>query len=81
MRVEVDAKKVDETFTAVTKDFQREANLPGFRPGKAPPEMVLRKYGKDIEDEAKRKKGLEEIGVIRRWLDEIERALRDDHHP
>jgi trigger factor len=55
MRVEVDAKKVDETFDSVAKSFQREANLPGFRPGKAPREMVLRKYTKDIEEEAKRK--------------------------
>jgi trigger factor len=55
IRVEVDAQKVDEAFETVTKQFQREANLPGFRPGKAPREMVARKYGKDIEDEAKRK--------------------------
>lgn len=55
MRVEVEAQKVDETFDTVTKQFQREANLPGFRPGKAPREMVARKYGKDIEEEAKRK--------------------------
>jgi trigger factor len=55
VRVEVEAQKVDETFDTVTKDFQREASLPGFRPGKAPREMVVRKYGKDIEDETKRK--------------------------
>lgn len=55
MRVEVEAQKVDETFEAVTKDFRREANLPGFRPGKAPREMVLRKYEKDIQEETKRK--------------------------
>jgi trigger factor len=55
MRVEVEAQKVDETFEAVAKDFRREANLPGFRPGKAPREMVLRKYEKDIQEEAKRK--------------------------
>ena len=55
VRVEVEAQKVDETFDAVTKDFQKEANLPGFRPGKAPREMVLRKYTRDIEAEAKRK--------------------------
>ncbi len=55
VRVEVEAQKVDETFDTVTKQFQREANLPGFRPGKAPREMVVRKYGKDIEQEAKRK--------------------------
>jgi trigger factor len=55
VRVEVDAKKVDETIESVTKEYQRAANLPGFRPGKAPRDMVARKYSKDIEDEAKRK--------------------------
>ena len=55
MRVEIEAQKVNETFDDVTKEFQREALLPGFRPGKAPREMVLRKYGKEIEKEVKRK--------------------------
>ena len=55
MRVEIEAQKVDETFDAVTKDFRREAKLPGFRPGKAPREMVLRMYEKDIQEETKRK--------------------------
>src|SRR2546423_850885 len=55
MRVEVETQKVDETFDTVTKDFQRAAALPGFRPGKAPKEMVVRKYGKDIEEEVKKK--------------------------
>jgi trigger factor len=55
VRVEIDAQKVDETFESVAKNFQKEAALPGFRPGKAPREMVLRKYLKDIEEEAKRK--------------------------
>lgn len=55
MRVEVESQKVEETFESVTKDFQRHASLPGFRPGKAPREMVARKYSKDIEDEVKTK--------------------------
>ena len=55
VRVEVDAQKVDEAFESITKDFQKHAALPGFRPGKAPRDMVLRKYDKDIQDEAKRK--------------------------
>lgn len=55
MRVEVEAAKVDETFESVTKEFRKQANLPGFRPGKAPREMVLRKYEKDIEEDTKRK--------------------------
>jgi trigger factor len=55
LRVEVDAKAVDEAFDAVTKDFQKQASLPGFRPGKAPRAMVLKKYESDIKDEVKRK--------------------------
>ena len=53
LRVELDAQKVDETFDSITKDFQRQAAFPGFRPGKAPRDMVLRKYEKDIADEVK----------------------------
>ncbi len=55
LRVEVEAQKVDETFDSITKDFQKHASLPGFRPGKAPRDMVLRKYEKDIHDEVKKK--------------------------
>ncbi len=55
VRVEVESAKVDETFNTVTKDFQKQASLPGFRPGKAPREMVLRKYEKEIGEEVKRK--------------------------
>lgn len=55
VRVEVEAQQVDDTFASITKDFQRQASLPGFRPGKAPRDMVLRKYEKDISDEVKRK--------------------------
>ncbi len=55
LRVEVDAKAVDEAFDAMTKNFQKEASLPGFRPGKAPRDLILKKYEKDIQDEVKRK--------------------------
>ncbi|MGA3283254.1 MAG: trigger factor [Verrucomicrobiota bacterium] len=55
VRVEVDAKAVDEAFDAVTKDFQKQASLPGFRPGRAPRALVAKKYEADIKAEAKRK--------------------------
>ena len=55
VRVEVEVQQVDQTFDSITKDFQKQASLPGFRPGKAPRDMVLRKYEKDITDEVKRK--------------------------
>src|ERR1039457_6539524 len=55
LRVELDAKSVDETFETITKDFQKQAALPGFRPGKAPRALVLKKYEADIKTEVKRK--------------------------
>src|SRR5215472_6003617 len=55
MRIEVDAKAVDEVFDSVTKEYQKQAALPGFRPGKAPRDMVVKKYNAEITDEAKRK--------------------------
>ena len=55
LRVEVDAQAVDAAFAAVTKDIQKQASLPGFRPGKAPRDLVARKYEADIKAETKRK--------------------------
>jgi trigger factor len=55
LRVELDAKSVDETFDAITKDYQKQASLPGFRPGKAPRDLVIKKYEADIHSDAKRK--------------------------
>ena len=55
VRVELDAAAVDTAFDAITKDIQKQAVLPGFRPGKAPRDMVVKKYDAEITDEAKRK--------------------------
>ncbi len=35
------------------KDFQRQAKVPGFRPGKAPENMIRTRYAKDIASELK----------------------------
>jgi trigger factor len=55
VRFEVEAKAVDDAFETMAKDFIKEANLPGFRPGKAPKDMVLKKYEKEITEEVKKK--------------------------
>lgn len=55
VRIEFDAKEVDAGFEEVTNDFLRHAALPGFRPGKAPRDMIAKRFEKDIADEVKRK--------------------------
>jgi len=55
LRIEVDSQAVDKAFDETTASYQREARLPGFRPGKAPREMITRTYAKEIEKEVKKK--------------------------
>jgi trigger factor len=51
--VTVPAAEVDATFKQVRKQFCNEARIPGFRSGKAPAEMIRKRYGPQILDEAK----------------------------
>ena len=55
VRIELEAQAVDAAFAAMEKNFQKEANIPGFRPGKAPIPMVVKKHGDAIKEEVKRK--------------------------
>lgn len=55
VRVEIESKDVDAAFESMIKDFQKQAALPGFRPGKAPKDMIAKRYEKDIHDEVKKK--------------------------
>jgi trigger factor len=53
--VTVSAKEVTELEAKLIKDFQRQAKIPGFRPGKAPEKMVRQRFAKDIKQELKQR--------------------------
>ncbi len=53
--VSLDQSEVDGEYQAVIGEFSRQARLPGFRPGKAPPAMILKRFAKEITDEFKNK--------------------------
>jgi trigger factor len=55
VRIEVDAAAVDAAFEEVGKNFVRQVSIPGFRPGKAPKAMVLKRYESGIQEEVKKK--------------------------
>ena len=54
LKIEVPANRVKQAYDRVADDFQKEARIPGFRPGHAPLTVVLKKFHKDIESEAQR---------------------------
>jgi trigger factor len=54
LKIEVPANRVKQAYDKVADDFQKEARIPGFRPGHAPRTVVVKKFHKDIESEAQR---------------------------
>ncbi|HTG44623.1 MAG TPA: trigger factor, partial [Verrucomicrobiae bacterium] len=55
LKVDVDAKTVEDTFESVTTELQRAVKLPGFRPGKVPKEIIRKNFAKNVETEVRRK--------------------------
>ena len=53
--VTLDPAEVDAEHQAVVGEIAKIARIPGFRPGKAPPAMVAKRFGKEIADEFKQK--------------------------
>jgi trigger factor len=49
--VNVSSKELAEQEAKLIKDFKRQAKIPGFRPGKAPENMVRTRFAKDIQQE------------------------------
>jgi trigger factor len=54
LKIEVPANRVQQAYDRVADDFQKEARIPGFRPGHAPRAVVLKKFQKDIAGETQR---------------------------
>jgi len=52
LRISVSAAKVADTKERVARRVAREVRLPGFRPGKAPPDVVRKKFADAIQQEA-----------------------------
>jgi len=54
LKIEVPANRVQQAYDKVADDFQKEARIPGFRPGHAPRTVILKKFQKDIASETQR---------------------------
>jgi trigger factor len=55
MHVELPPERVKQEWNEVVKGFRQAARIPGFRPGKAPQNVVEAKYRKEIQEELTRK--------------------------
>ena len=74
LKVEVPASITSKEMDQVAKEYKKHARLPGFRPGKAPVELIKRHYRKNIRtdvlqklvpdsyEKAIQEKGMEPLG-------------------
>lgn len=53
--ITLDQAEVAAEHKAVVGEISKQARLPGFRPGKAPAAMIIKRYSKEISEEFKQK--------------------------
>ncbi|MGH9340745.1 MAG: trigger factor [Acidobacteriota bacterium] len=55
LKVEIPVEVAQKEFNQVVSEYKKYARLPGFRPGKAPAELVKRRFIKDIRNDVLQK--------------------------
>ena len=53
LTVTLDKGEVDTAYQAILSEFSKQVSLPGFRPGKAPAQLVVKRFAKEIREEFK----------------------------
>ena len=55
LRIEVEAERVAGARAEILQEFRKAAQVPGFRPGKAPEPIVEAQYSRQIEEELRKR--------------------------
>jgi trigger factor len=55
LRVEIETEAVNAEFDSMVAEFRKNAQVPGFRVGKAPRPVIEKNYAEKISDEVKKK--------------------------
>src|SRR5262245_36829641 len=53
IKVTVDRADIDDLFSEKYKELVTDSIVPGFRPGKAPKQVVMRKFKKDVSEQVR----------------------------
>ena len=55
LKIEIPEEEVNRQFTLAYEELNRQVQIPGFRPGKAPLALLEKRYAKAVEDDVVRK--------------------------
>lgn len=53
LKIELPAERVAAEFDEVLKAYSRSARVPGFRPGKAPSDLIQKRYGREMAEDVR----------------------------
>ncbi|HEY3706811.1 MAG TPA: trigger factor [Terracidiphilus sp.] len=86
--LDVPAEEVSKAFRNVTRNYQRHARIPGFRPGKVPEAVIKRKYANEIRKEVidgllpeRFNQGVRELGVTPVGQPQVTELTVDEGQP
>src|SRR5678815_4896720 len=71
LKIEVPADEVAQQFSRAYLELNRQVQIPGFRPGKAPLAILEKRYAKTVEEDVIRKlvpdfydKAIRQAGIV-----------------
>ena len=86
--LDVPAEEVSKAFRDVTRNYQRYARIPGFRPGKVPEAVIKRKYANEIRKEVidgllpeRFNNGVRELGITPVGQPQVTELTVDEGQP
>ncbi len=86
--LDVPAADVSKAFRTVTRNYQKYARIPGFRPGKVPETVVRRRFANEIRKEVidgllpeRFNKGVRELGVTPVGQPQVTELTIEDGQP
>jgi trigger factor len=86
--LDVPAEEVSKAFRNVTKNYQRYAKIPGFRPGKVPEAVIKRKFAAEIRKDVidgllpeRFNNGVRELGVTPVGQPQVTELTVEDGQP
>jgi trigger factor len=64
LKITIPRAEIDRQFEESLSELRRDAQMPGFRPGRAPKQLVIKRYKKEVSNQVKQKLLAASLGQI-----------------
>jgi trigger factor len=64
LKISIPRVEIDRQFEESLTELRKEAIMPGFRPGRAPRQLVVKRYKKEVSNQVKQKLLMSSLGQI-----------------